>query len=198
LSSNVLKNSIAKKHGIRTIEDAAHSWGSYYNGHHVGSDSDFTEFTLQAIKHMTSIEGGIITFKNKEDYDKWIARLNAQKIAQNSYNIKYVLEERFAFIETICKLHNIKLHWTFNPTSLSIEVLFENISIFENISDFMKESFVGIPYCRDLLRDQSIGPKTQMEIANKFINPDIWDYAIFCEKAKQNVEWLMNYNNLPK
>jgi len=63
-------NKIAKKYNLKTIEDAAHSWGSLYNGKHVGSDSDFTEFSLQAIKHMTSVEGGIITFKNKEDYDK--------------------------------------------------------------------------------------------------------------------------------
>ena len=129
------------------------------------------------------------------DYEKWTGRLNSQIQSQNSHNIRYMIEERFAFLETICKLHNIKLHWTFNPTSFSIEVLYQNLSCFENITDFMKESFAGIPYCRDLLRDHSIGPETQMEISNKFINPDTWDYAVFCEKAKQNIEWYMNYKN---
>ena len=129
------------------------------------------------------------------DYDKWVGRLNAQKLAQNSHNIKYALEERFAFIETICKLHNIKLHWTFNPTALSIQVLFENISIFENISDFMKKSFVGVPTVKDMLRDNSIGPETQMEIANKFMNPDSWDYNNFCQQSTKNYDWYMNYKN---
>lgn len=134
----------------------------------------------------------------QEDYDKWVGRLNAQKAAQNAHNIRYVLEERFAFIETICKLHNIKLRWTFNPTSLSIEVLYENLACFENITDFMKESFVGIPDIKDMLRDYSIGPETQMEIVNKFMNPESWDYPSFCEKAKQNYTWYMNYKNLSK
>lgn len=134
----------------------------------------------------------------QNDYDKWVGRLNAQKVAQNAHNIRYVLEERFAFLETICKLHNINLHWTFNPTSLSIEVLYENIACFENITDFMKESFVGIPTIKDMLRDYSIGPETQMEIVNKFTNPESWNYHNFCQQATQNYQWYMNYKNLSK
>jgi hypothetical protein len=132
------------------------------------------------------------------DYEKWIGRLNAQKAAQNAHNIQYVLEERFAFLETICKLHDINLHWTFNPTSLSIEVLYENLACFENISNFMKESFVGLPTIKDMLRDYSIGPETQMEIVNKFMTPEPWNYSTFCHQARQNYEWFINYNNLPK
>lgn len=131
----------------------------------------------------------------EEDYVKWVGRLEAHKLAQNSYNIQYTLEERFAFIETICKLHDINLHWTFNPTSLSIEVLYQNISCFENITDFMKESFVGIPKIKDMLRDYSIGPETQMEILNKFINPETWNYDNFCVQAKDNYEWYINYKS---
>lgn len=142
-----------------------------------------------------SLKHNIVT---QEDYTKWMARLNAQKIAQNSHNIKYVLEERFAFIETICKLHNINLHWTFNPTSFSIEVLYENLLSFEHISDFMKKSFVGIPQIKDMLRDHSIGPESQMEIVNKFMNPESWDYINFCQQAKKNYDWYMNYKNSAK
>jgi len=130
---------------------------------------------------------------NQTDYDNWLGRLNAQKAAQNAHNIRYVLEERFAFIETLCKLHNIKLHWTFNPTSLSIEVLYENLACFENITDFMKEACVGIPDIKDMLRDFSIGPETQMEIVNRFMNPTPWNYTEFCNKAKQNYDWYVDY-----
>ena len=134
----------------------------------------------------------------QNDYEKWVGRLNAQKAAQNAHNIQYVIEERFAFLETICKLHDINLHWTFNPTSLSIEVLYENLTCFENISNFMKESFVGLPTIKDMLRDYSIGPKTQMEIVNKFMTPEPWNYSTLCQQARQNYEWFINYNNLPK
>jgi hypothetical protein len=131
----------------------------------------------------------------QNDYEKWIGRLNAQKAAQNAHNIRYVLEERFAFLETICKLHDINLHWTFNPTSLSIEVLYENLACFENISNFMKESFVGLPTIKDMLRDYSIGPLTQAEIYNKFIHPVKWNFSEFTEIATSNYNW---YNLLIK
>ena len=135
---------------------------------------------------------------NKDEADTWLMQLQSNELLRNIHNNQYILEERFAFIETICKLHNIKLKWTFNTSGPSIRVLYENLSCFENISKFMKESFVGIPTIKDMLRDYSIGPETQMEIVNKFMNSESWNYNNFCQQATQNHEWFMNYNNLPK
>lgn len=59
---------IAKKYGLATIEDAAHAFGAIYRDRKIGSISDYTCFSLQAIKHITTIEGGILTVKSKEDY----------------------------------------------------------------------------------------------------------------------------------
>lgn len=129
---------------------------------------------------------------SKKSYDKWVARLTAQEFAQNPHNIRYVFEERFAFIETICKLHNIKLQWTINPTLHCIKVLHENISCFEDITDFMKESFVGTPLIKDMTRDLSIGPLTQMGMADKFYNPTGWNYDEIRLTIAQNYEWYAN------
>lgn len=63
-------NDIGKKYGIPIIADAAHSIGSCYKGRITGSIVDFTCFSLQAIKHITTIEGGILTCKDKADYEK--------------------------------------------------------------------------------------------------------------------------------
>jgi dTDP-4-amino-4,6-dideoxygalactose transaminase len=63
-------NRIAKKYRIKTIEDAAHSWGTKYKGEYLGNFSNFTEYSLQAIKLCTSVEGGVLCCKSKEDYDK--------------------------------------------------------------------------------------------------------------------------------
>lgn len=61
-------NNIAKQHGLKVIEDAAHALGSEYKGSPIGTHSDFVMFSLQAIKHITTIDGGILCCKNEEDY----------------------------------------------------------------------------------------------------------------------------------
>ncbi|RYD99848.1 MAG: aminotransferase class V-fold PLP-dependent enzyme, partial [Sphingobacteriales bacterium] len=63
-------NAISKEFNIPVIEDAAHALGARYNGRPVGSNAPFTIFSLQAIKHMTTIDGGILALKSQEDYDK--------------------------------------------------------------------------------------------------------------------------------
>ena len=60
-------NKISEETGIPIIEDAAHALGAKYNGKIIGSSSRFTCFSFQAIKHMTTIDGGAIAFNNPED-----------------------------------------------------------------------------------------------------------------------------------
>jgi dTDP-4-amino-4,6-dideoxygalactose transaminase len=46
---------------IIVIEDCAHAFGSKYKGKYVGFTGNFATFSLQAIKHITSIDGGFIS-----------------------------------------------------------------------------------------------------------------------------------------
>lgn len=57
-------NQISEEFGIPIIEDAAHALGSKYNGRFVGGNSAYTIFSLQAIKHMTTVDGGFLTFRS--------------------------------------------------------------------------------------------------------------------------------------
>lgn len=52
---------MAKKHRLSVIEDAAHALGATYQGKSVGALSDFTCFSFQAIKQITSGDGGMLT-----------------------------------------------------------------------------------------------------------------------------------------
>ena len=63
-------NAIADKHGIKLIEDACHALGSTYNNKPIGSCSDFTCFSFQAIKHINTIDGGALVCKSKSDYER--------------------------------------------------------------------------------------------------------------------------------
>ena len=64
-------NKIAHEYGIKTIEDCAHAIGSEYHGDVIGNTvSDFSCFSFQAIKHITSVDGGLITCKSLEDFER--------------------------------------------------------------------------------------------------------------------------------
>ncbi len=63
-------NAIAKRYNLLTVEDGAHSMGTEYGGRSIGSDSDFLMYSFQAIKHITSVDGGALVIKNKKHYDR--------------------------------------------------------------------------------------------------------------------------------
>lgn len=52
---------IAKKHKIRLFFDAAHGFGSRYNGKNVGGFGDAESFSLSPTKLLTAGEGGMVT-----------------------------------------------------------------------------------------------------------------------------------------
>lgn len=59
-----------RKIKIPIIEDAAHAFGAVYKSKKVGNKADFTCFSFQAIKHMTTVDGGLLTVKNKKHYKR--------------------------------------------------------------------------------------------------------------------------------
>lgn len=56
---------IADEFGLKIIEDAAHALGATYKGRPIGQISDFTMFSFQAIKHITTGDGGMIILKDR-------------------------------------------------------------------------------------------------------------------------------------
>lgn len=50
------------------IEDCAHSLGATFNNKKLGSHGNICTYSLQAIKHVTSVDGGILVLPDKELY----------------------------------------------------------------------------------------------------------------------------------
>ena len=48
------------------IEDGAHALGSKYMGKHIGTHGNLTMYSLQAIKHITAIDGGLLLSPHQE------------------------------------------------------------------------------------------------------------------------------------
>jgi perosamine synthetase len=61
---------ISEKHKIPVIEDAAHALGAKFNGLKSGCHFPYTVFSFQAIKHLNTIDGGMLQIEDKNDYEK--------------------------------------------------------------------------------------------------------------------------------
>ena len=63
-------NEISKKYGLPVIEDAAHALGTIHNGRKSGNNFPFTVFSFQAIKHLTTVDGGALQIQDRELYER--------------------------------------------------------------------------------------------------------------------------------
>lgn len=110
-------NSIAKEKKIFVVEDAAHALGSSYKKRLVGEISDFTCFSFQAKKHLTTGDGGMLVSKKKNHHNqaqklKWFGIDRNSKrefMGERIYNLrdvgyKYHLND----IASIIGIENLK------------------------------------------------------------------------------------------
>lgn len=67
-----IQNKCLELYGFKpaVIEDGAHSFGSKYKGKYIGNHGNMTMYSLQAIKHITAIDGGLLLLPHQELYDR--------------------------------------------------------------------------------------------------------------------------------
>lgn len=61
-----------KKYGyrFRVVEDCAHAFGATYQGKKLGNHGNICVYSLQAIKHLTCGDGGVIILPNEKLYER--------------------------------------------------------------------------------------------------------------------------------
>jgi len=67
---------LARKHGFKVVEDAAHAFGSDYKGRKVGASGDAVCFSFDPIKNITTGEGGAVALSD----DKVAEEIRRQRI----------------------------------------------------------------------------------------------------------------------
>ncbi len=61
---------LATKHHLRVVEDATHALGSSFQGRKIGSFGDIACFSFDAVKIITSLDGGAVTCSAAEDLQR--------------------------------------------------------------------------------------------------------------------------------
>ncbi len=76
---------LARKYGVKVIEDASHAIGGKYLGKEIGrcEYSDITVFSFHPVKIVTSAEGGV-ALTNNADFANKMARLRSHGITRNT------------------------------------------------------------------------------------------------------------------
>lgn len=100
---------IADKYGLRVIYDAAHAFGEEYDGIGIGNYGDASIFSFHATKVFNTIEGGAVTFKNHETYEKLYNLKNfgirgEEIVTEVGANAKM---NEFCAIMGLCNLQNV-------------------------------------------------------------------------------------------
>ena len=67
-----IQNNARQIHGFKpaVIEDCAHSMGSTYKGKKLGNHGNICTYSFQAIKHITSVDGGMLTLPHYDLYKR--------------------------------------------------------------------------------------------------------------------------------
>ena len=125
--------SLARKHNLAVIEDAAEAIGQTYKGSPCGSFGDISIFSFYPNKHITTGEGGMIFCD-----DPMLARR-----CQSLRNLCFTPERRFVHSE---------LGWNYRMTNLQAAV---GVAQAEKLDEFLiKKRWIGKRY-NELLKNNS-------------------------------------------
>ena len=132
---------LAKKHNIVVIEDAAHALGAKYKGRNIGTISDFTSFSFQAIKHLTTGDGGLLTCLKNSD-SKLVKRLRWFDIDREN-SVPTILGEREYDITSV----GFKYHMNDIAASIglgNLEVIEGKLDRIKSIAKLYEKSLQGV------------------------------------------------------
>ncbi len=116
---------ICRNKKIKLIEDAAHAFGAKYKKKSIGNIADFTCFSFQATKHLTTGDGGMIACKNKSDYTN-LYKLRFFGIDKNKNKIGKLGDREYVLDQVGFKYH-------LNDFSASLGL--SNLRLMKNLLD---------------------------------------------------------------
>tara|TARA_R110001606_G_scaffold24223_3_gene80439 strand:- start:17649 stop:18737 length:1089 start_codon:yes stop_codon:yes gene_type:complete len=162
---------ISLKYNIPVIQDAAHAIGTKYNGLKTGNHFPFTVFSFQAIKHLTTIDGGALQIQDKDLYEKG-------KLLR-----WFGLDKKLSRLDNDIQFQGYKYHMNnVNATIglIQLETIEELIQKFSIIGKYLDQHLKDIPGLETVVHY----PKTESSY---------WLYTLKVER-RENFIKMMNDN----
>lgn len=146
---------IASRYNVPIIEDAAHAFGSFYDGHPIGrcDYSKYCMMSFQAIKSLTTIDGGALFLSSESDCERarllrWYG-INRESKSINMRCENDILESGFKYhMNDVCATVGIS----------NFNLAFENINkAIENAEYYTKalSGVLGIKLLKKRVEDKS-------------------------------------------
>ena len=124
---------IARRHGLKIIEDAAQAHGAEWESGAAGSLGDAAAFSFQSAKNLACGEGGVLTTNDEACFERAYALHNAGRSRQ--------LEARW---------EHVTLGWNVRATEYQATLLLDRLTRFDGQQSIRATNFARL---RDHLRD---------------------------------------------
>lgn len=159
------------------IEDCAHAFMTKYDGKYLGSHNNICVYSLQAIKHLTTGDGGLITLPNKDLYDR--AKL------LRWYGID---RDKRNFSRKDFRLENDVVEWgyKFHMNDLNATIGLCNIKNIEQLIDVHKRN--ANRYNNELTGLNKI----QLLEVNEKSESSYWIYTLLVDNAEVFINFMKN------
>lgn len=174
-------NRISEKYNLKVVADGAHSLGTYYKGVPIGKTADYTCLSFQAIKHLTTGDGGAVIVKTDEDYIKG-KKLRWFGLDRENSLPSELGERQYDVVDLGFKYH-------LNDFSSSLGIA--NLKTFKDRLN--KRSEIVEKYDKELSKIAGINLFNKNKYQNKSAN---WLYGMHVENRIEFIR-KMKSNNIP-
>ena len=169
---------IASKYNIILVDDCIESFGSEFKGNKIGNkESDIVVFSFQTVRTLNTIDGGAVTFKNRELYEK------AVKIRDYGIN-------RLKFRDAMGEISNqcdISLEgYGATMSEINSYIGLEQLKQVDIILDKHRKN-ASIWQEKLKYREDVIAMPV-----NKDVNPNYWVFGILCNDKQKTLKEFRN------
>lgn len=161
---------------VPVIEDAAHAVGAMYKGKMVGNAADYTCFSFQAIKHLTTVDGGALLVKTKKDYKK--------AVLLRYFGIDRTKRSKDYRIERDISMWGYKFHMNDVNATIGLANFAHTKEILKkhrNNAAFYRHEFAKIPWITLLREDEGYVSSS-------------WLFTMRVQKAQAFMEYMKAHN----
>lgn len=171
---------VADRHGLEVIEDAAHAFGAKIGDRPIGSISKFTCFSFQAIKFLTTGDGGAICTPDQNVYEE----LKRRKWFGFD---KTTLKRRFEG-DRECEVDELGFKYHMNDVSAAI-----GLGNLEDAKERLERRRLNAEYFREYFYGLPVPGVTLIEI-----KPDqqhaYWLFTMLVERRADFIQHMKNHN----